>query len=245
MSETEIANRLHYEALQIPPIGKDPLADEYATRYRNIRLEALKREPQAYSSTFKTESQWPLHRFVDRLRNPSLKTFIGLQIPEETKAVDSQHLVLQRPWQGTLSLFGPKVRGAEATAVSTPPWDLFGRPEASVQPPGHDVNQPLIYCISGVYVPALVRLKGVGGKLVQASLSTIKLDARSLGAPSALCIVMADVENEAAKALYLRNGFEIVGEERQEGCDGKEKRTVIFQQDIPTDESRMENTIFQ
>lgn len=201
------------QVLQIPQVKDNTLANEYARRYQSIRLEALKLEPQAFSSKYETESGWPLHRFADRLKNPSSRTFIGIQSMNESKTVKSQQLLLQNHWQGTLTLLGPKFRGLEAIAATKPPWDLFEQPEGSEEPETQDPVQQVVYLIVGVYVTAPARSKGAGRKLVQASLSAIKAEALALRASSALCIVMAGNENESGKTFWLRNGFKLVGED--------------------------------
>jgi RimJ/RimL family protein N-acetyltransferase len=49
------------------PFPLRPLLPEDAALYREIRLEALINAPDAFSSTFEVEKDWPLDRFAARL----------------------------------------------------------------------------------------------------------------------------------------------------------------------------------
>ena len=51
------------------PIVLRPLLPEDAPLYREIRLEALRNEPDAFSSTFEIERERPLEQFAARLRD--------------------------------------------------------------------------------------------------------------------------------------------------------------------------------
>ncbi|MGA8023481.1 MAG: GNAT family N-acetyltransferase [Candidatus Acidiferrales bacterium] len=45
------------------------LGPSEAAAYRQIRLEALRRDPEAFGSTFAAESERPLERFMERMTN--------------------------------------------------------------------------------------------------------------------------------------------------------------------------------
>lgn len=234
MPTSEEGNLTPFAVLQIPKADNDLLAEEFASRYRDIRLKALELEPQAYASTYQTESKWPLSRYMERLNNPSLKTFIGTLPLEEIKAVSTGLSLLENTWLGTLGVFGPKALRSEATAVSKSPWLLFTRPEASMNGEAREPLQRLVYFMVGVYVTKFERSKGLGSRLVHASLAALRGEAMTLQALSALCMVMVEMNNEAGKALYLRNGFSIAAEEWHEGSNGEKKRVLILQQEILT-----------
>lgn len=51
------------------------LNHEYASSYREIRLEALKANPEAFSSSYEEEQEAPLEKYIDRLNNAHFFTF--------------------------------------------------------------------------------------------------------------------------------------------------------------------------
>lgn len=57
------------------------LAPSEAARYREIRLEALRRSPEAFGSTFEAESERPLEQFRERLTNsPVFGAFLNAEL---------------------------------------------------------------------------------------------------------------------------------------------------------------------
>ena len=226
---------------QLPtPFENQSMLQSYAERYRKIRLEALKMEPQAYSSKYETECQWPLDIYMNRLNNPLLKTFVALDTQaESTNDADDHSELLKCPWKGTLGVLGPKPASSGDITASKPPWALFQRaekPEGKAPISTTDPSTQVVYLTVGVYVTKEARLSGIGKQLVQISHAAVREEALGLNAKSALIVVMAEMDNEGGKALYRSQGFQVVAEDTHEGSGGEVCRVLVFQKDVLADE---------
>ncbi|KAL9108798.1 MAG: hypothetical protein Q9227_006455 [Pyrenula ochraceoflavens] len=220
---------------QLPsPFEDENLLEECAARYQTIRLEALRLEPQAYGSKFEVESQWPVNIYMNRLQQPFSRTFIALQSTNTFEDARNQRALLTNPWKGTLTLLGPRLASSGIMTASESPWKLFQQTSSLdelEQISRDDPPTQLVYITVGVYVAKDARGIGVGKKLVYASFDAVRRRAVELNVKSALVVVMAEHDNDSAKALYLSSGFHLVAEEDYENKEGDRGRAKFVPMD--------------
>lgn len=133
-----------------------------APLFREIRLEGLRQEPEAFSSTFENESIQPLSFFADRLAGSAV--------------------------------FGA-FRGS----------DLLGVAGFFVQ---HGPKHGHKGTLWGMYVQPGARREGVGRRLVEAVIDHGRTQVE-------LVQLIVVAENQAARRLYARLGFEEYGVEKR------------------------------
>ncbi|KAL4776634.1 hypothetical protein BDW60DRAFT_203661 [Aspergillus nidulans var. acristatus] len=206
--------------LQIPKrfSTAESLAD-IVTRYRALRLTALQRSPEAFTSTYAREAQFDDKTWTIRVLNPLATVFI-VPFPDTAsedigaRPDDDEDMLMKRPWLGQLTLMGPVSFPINDEKAARAPWELFkyidfeqaARDAASI-PAGSNV----VYVLVGMYVLPEGRAAGNGQRLLEAAIRAVDEETKAKKV-NATVIVLVARENEAAKRLYERVGF-VVWEE--------------------------------
>lgn len=113
-----------------------------ASKYRDLRLAALKESPTSFSSTFETESAFSIEQWISRITTPGKETFICATTPHITAE--------ECEWVAQVTLLGP----VKATAFTLP--DDSGQPNVAAD----DVEEK--WQMLSLYTLPAHRGKGVG-----------------------------------------------------------------------------------
>lgn len=209
--------------------------------YKNLRLQGLQVDREAFSSTYERESQFPLDEWIARIQNPVGKTFVSvfddnkttrsfaeLSVPagDNSIADTNLRLLLSKEWMGQLSLIGPELLSAqgENTALDRP-WEVF----QNYVPPTTAKREPLsgahvVYMLVGMFVLPQARRRGNGQRLLEAAVNAACEEAKARGALTARIVISVEQGNGVAQRLYERVGFEVwddvaeLNSRRQSSC---------------------------
>ncbi|KAK0951738.1 hypothetical protein LTR91_024816 [Friedmanniomyces endolithicus] len=208
--------------------GEDPSAIALPTKYRDLRLHALRTSPEAFASSYEVESQWGLDRTVARLSNPQAAHFIATLADSDTSGTSNnndENALRSQQWVGFIALLGPTKSRSESSAKVSAAHDPFAQMQATglsnnlvrtseqattSRPPQ---TGTLSYHIGAVFVDPGVRKAGVGKALVEAALTEAETQGHERKASAFECTIHVDTYNDAAIRLYQKVGFVVVGEE--------------------------------
>ncbi|CAI6083791.1 GNAT family N-acetyltransferase [Cohnella sp. JJ-181] len=166
------------------------LEEADAEAYRQIRLEALMTDPDAYGSTYERESRFTLEMFAERIKRGAGRFVLGAEAREGGREVGEGG---REVGEG-----GAEVReGGALAGIAT-----FVREEGMKT--AHKGN------VYGVYVAPHARGAGVGKALM---LDLIRR-ARALDGMEQINLAVMS-GNLPAKRLYASLGFEVYGTERR------------------------------
>src|ERR1700761_972213 len=93
-------------------INDDTILKKYIDKYRELRLQSLKSDPDAFSSTFEDESTQSSEFWTGRMLVPRARHFVAVRwnnTSDIAPTSDDPHAVLEAEWVGMLVLLGPKV----------------------------------------------------------------------------------------------------------------------------------------
>ncbi|KAL4816680.1 hypothetical protein BDW67DRAFT_190705 [Aspergillus spinulosporus] len=178
-----------------------------------LRLAALQRSPEAFTSTYAREAQFDDKTWTSRVLNPLATIFIALSPDITTENIgarldDDENMLMKRAWLGQLTLMGPvfPINDEKATRA---PWELFkhidfeqAARDAAFIPDGSNV----VYILFGMYVLPEERGVGNGQRLLEAGIRTVHKESMAKKVNATVIILVAR-ENEKAKRLYERVGF--------------------------------------
>ncbi|KAK2760774.1 hypothetical protein FQN54_002011 [Arachnomyces sp. PD_36] len=203
------------EVVQLPREFSTPSEERFIVeRYKALRLRCLQQEPEAFSSTYEDESQFPDETWVQRVKNPFAKTFVAVRNTAEDKDIfdDGSNLSkLSREWVGLCVLIGPKPLTPERSDPIDALWAFMqttANTNTEPEPKDHS-NQPLSYCTVSMFVSPDQRGCGFGRKLIDAVIEGGRKDAKELMAPKAYLTIFFEVDNRLARRLYGKWGFTI------------------------------------
>ncbi|KAL4989603.1 hypothetical protein BDW68DRAFT_156229 [Aspergillus falconensis] len=184
------------------------------SRYKALRLTALQRSPESFTSTYAREVQFDDETWTSRVFNPLGAIFIALS-PDTTaenvciRPDDDQSMLIGRPWLGKLTLMGPVLFPVNDEKATRAPWELFtdidfkrAAEEATSIPAGSNV----VYVLFGMYVLPEARGAGNGQRLLEAAIRAVDMESKEKKVNGTVIILVAR-ENEKAKRLYERVGF--------------------------------------
>jgi GNAT superfamily N-acetyltransferase len=184
--------------------------DKIVNLYRHLRLAGLKQDPNAFSSKYETEADFPYEKWLSRIENPQARTFIALEedgaVPSSANALTA---LLSREWLGTVTIVGPKFVLSSEIDLSAP-WKVFTEGDQYTTPPADDTDAVAVYMIAGMFVLPASRGRGNGRRLVE---EAAKYARGASATRRTLLVLLVEADNEAARKLYERCGFQKCNEE--------------------------------
>ncbi|KAK4543678.1 hypothetical protein LTR36_005323 [Oleoguttula mirabilis] len=215
----------------LPKLPVCPESDSYAIalahKFRDIRLQSLKFAPEAFASSYEIESQRGIDHTLQRLSNPKADVIVAISSGSAVGGghanVDELQQLLQADWVGFTGLLGPETEQTlSVVSAKRDPWakvtaatstdTATGATAAPVtMSDGGDVKT-LHYHIGGVFVSPSARHSGLGKAMIATAVAKAEAEARRAHA-SMRCSVLVKPENTAARGLYAKAGFVVVGEE--------------------------------
>lgn len=177
-------------------ISKDNAIASSATKYKQLRLQALSVAPTSFSSTYEIESALTDTAWVKRLSEHGRETFICAATATQNNLSNSQ-MPEQSTWVGQLSLLGPQS-----------PRDFILPEESCQKQPTKEKDQELWQMLSLFTLPDH-RGRGLGKKLCQEALSYL---ASYKDSPREVWVrLMVKPDNHATVGLYRGLGFAEAG----------------------------------
>jgi ribosomal protein S18 acetylase RimI-like enzyme len=177
-------------------IAKDNTIASSATKYKQLRLQALSVAPTSFSSTYEIESALTDAEWVNRLSEYGRETFICAATPTQNNLSNSQ-IPEQSTWVGQLTLLGPQN-----------PKDFILPEESGQKKPTEEKDQELWQMLSLFTLPDH-RGRGLGKKLCQEALSYL---ASYKNSPRKVWVrLMVKPANHATVSLYQGLGFAEAG----------------------------------
>ena len=207
----------------------------YASKYRTLRLDALKTNPEAFGSTYGRELVFDDTVWEQRLANPAACTFVALENTGvhaagtgSSSTFAPNEDIVSNPWVGTLTLSGPYIHPGLYPSTSTQPFtyymNIIRNPSAYRKPSENSIvttTSPAVaataeittdlYGITGMWIHPASRGKGIAKSLINTALSTIPTVP---GCSPKICIMFTEWDNHAALNTYKACGFVTMGEEK-------------------------------
>lgn len=211
-----MAKDMSYTIVALP---KDTLGEAdfrmLVTRARDFRLESLQLAPESFGITYEVEASKEPKFWNNRVANPQATTFIACRYGQmEIEKVKDDHVkrILEAEWLGSIILLGPKY-GVADFALNISPWQILDQDSRLVGDRDRDSEMLRHYLINGMFVVPTARGLGLGKALVTTALEHAMKQTRESGAETMMCTIIVDKENDPARNLYLKSGFEVIKEE--------------------------------
>lgn len=224
--------------ITVPP--PNPHLPTLTTKYKNLRLTALKTAPTSFSSTYAHESQFSDETWTSRVLNPRGQTFIAVRRPSEhastgLDAHDEMQRLLHYEWVGQLTLIGPDVLSEEEKGE---PWMVFlgGRDQSSTSDEGEagvEGGKHAAYILVGMFVLSAFQGLGIGRRLIEAAMERVERDrAEREDVARFTVIIMVEQHNGTARRLYEKCGFDVRDEAAKVKIQDKWVHVVAMTRDI-------------
>ncbi|KAK4560344.1 hypothetical protein LTR86_005540 [Recurvomyces mirabilis] len=224
--EMEMERRLTTDIVKLPTLSDQtqtsPNILDLAQRWRSFRLHALKTAPEAFAASHEIESQHGIEKTIERLSSSKATHFVALDSTSphgDTSHTPKRLDVLEAPWVGTIVLLGPLTDAGSTRITATK--DPFARVAASDHVTGIETstfqpandgavkNEILHYHLNGI----AARGRGLGLALIQAALIEAAHWAKASDSKGFKATILVDDYNTAARQLYEKAGFVVVGRE--------------------------------
>ena len=197
---------------------------ETARKYRQIRLLALQASPNAYASTYEKELEFPPDMWLQRLRNRSARHIIATA--DSREPVSDALVRGNGNWVGLIVVLEKST--PENPSVTTSPWSSAIPQErgfSTSSRPTDMVLDRVWYQLNGLFVHPSARRQGLGKALIYAALEHIKTSMANHGTRATKVVILVDLWNETARALYSSCGFKV--EDEDDYRVGDEVRTAF------------------
>ncbi|KAE8369763.1 hypothetical protein BDV27DRAFT_114535 [Aspergillus caelatus] len=181
------------------------------TRYRTLRLRGLKENPDAFSSKYEDEVEFPYEKWLARVTNPQARSFIAYD-DQTDNSLDPLALLLSREWLGTVTIVGPRLLPEDNKTLSKAPWDVFFLTDERI-PSEETHHTTLVYMLGGMFVLEAGRRKGNGRRLIERAVSEVRTEATEAGASRVLVVSIVERNNDAARRLYETCSFDVWDDE--------------------------------
>jgi GNAT superfamily N-acetyltransferase len=117
--------------------------------------------------------------------------------------------MLSREWLGTVTIGGPKFAFSNEIDPDAP-WKVFTESDRYTTPSESDRGAVAVYMIAGMFVLPAWRGRGNGRRLVE---EAAKYTRGASVSERTLLVLLVEADNEAARKLYERCGFQKCNEE--------------------------------
>ena len=197
-------------------------------RARDFRLKSLQLAPESFGITYEMEMAKGPDYWSNRVTNPKATTFIAYR-SNATKFGDGveDHIqeCLGAEWLGSIILLGPK-SGIAKFSANTSPWVVMDQASEDLENLTREAKPARHYLINAMFVMPAARGLGVGKALVNSALDHAVKQTKESNFETMRCTIFTDKDNDSARELYLKSGFEIVGEEMFRPEKGKHRMSI-------------------
>jgi GNAT superfamily N-acetyltransferase len=185
-----------------------------------FRLDALRDDPEAFSSTFAEWQAFPREHWIARMTNPRATTIISLASPPSESTSELQN-ILDSDWLASSVLVRPEDQDESHHSANKSPWSSTGATSNEASSQSKEANRNILFLVNGVYVKPGARGLGVGTAHLNGSIEAGNAIARAEGVSKVNYQVRVVSTNTSAIKLYERVGFK--KNDRKETVQMKEK----------------------
>ncbi|EXJ85019.1 hypothetical protein A1O3_05694 [Capronia epimyces CBS 606.96] len=183
---------------------------EYSSRLQALRLRSLKQDPSSFISTYENEVDQPQEFWLQRILDPKAIHLVVVRNDPEYDALDKESGGLMKgEWVGFVVIIAPD-------------WDE-GENQGHESPP---------YLMAALYVTSDCRGLGLGKRLVQATLDTVKQAGSVKNVTSRSCITHVRHGNKQALALYQKMGFQAINPNEHTEKEGRTYNVTTLRIDL-------------
>lgn len=173
----------------LPKPEDDQALAVQARAFRDIRLRALRADPQGFRAKYEDELDKPLEFWMGRLQPAHIRHFVAVVAEDESDA---------NPLVDENTVF-------QALGVVVP--------QKTPQRQGADCDGSIVeestYHLFGLWVDPALRRQGMASTLIRRTVECVKADAKSRGSKSVKYCTAAAKGNDQALKLYLKLGFQV------------------------------------
>jgi len=188
----------------LPKVGlEDSTFQEYSKRLRILRLKSLQADPDSWVSIYESEADQPPEFWWKRLREPRAVHHVLVRNDPSTDSSDTKSALLAGEWIGFVVMIIP---GAEDR---TPEYDM-----------------------SALYIDAEARGLGLGKRMVQKVIDTVRQHETKVGEELPFCTASVRHGNESALGLYQKLGFRVINTDRIAEKEGRKYHTTDVRFDV-------------
>jgi GNAT superfamily N-acetyltransferase len=217
-----------FKVIQLPGSydsgGPQRLLQTLAQKSKSLRLQSLKSNPEAFSSTYEREIAFEDAIWENRLKNTEARTLICLDMGNHEAERDGLDAAAEAPWVGVTVLVGPRtLEGPYPPPSGEVPWKAFPAAVARALDAKESAGKTSAYVINAVYVTPLARGKGLGKELIERAVevSREEFQKNRAAGEQGVCLVFVSKDNEPAAGLYQACGFEMDCEDEHAGGSGQ------------------------
>ena len=196
-----------YATFSIPQDCGNLHLDALATKFRNFKLDALQRAPEAFSAEFNAESQLPHSVWLSRIIEPGTTTLVCVATATDkhtdgdASTPDNERLkaLLEGEWTGTFTLIGPIPREDYLFPKS-------GQPEPGLE--GFETRWQL----TSLFTLPKFRGLGIARRLTEAAIQFGQHTSNKLGSATGRVVqtrvrLIVHPKNLGVVAMYEKFGF--------------------------------------
>ncbi len=174
-----------YTVYSIPAIP----GQHHIVQYRELRLQAIKADPDCFSSSHERELSLSYEQWKARLQSRDKVTIVAAASLQSSERLSWQH-----KWVGMITVAGPKV------------LQKFG-----FTPPRAVQGGEGFYLLMGAWVHPGHRRKGLGREMIAAGLEWIQADDGVSSGDERMLLLQVARNNQRAISLYTSIGFRQIG----------------------------------
>ncbi|KAI6750807.1 hypothetical protein HG530_014257 [Fusarium avenaceum] len=215
------------KVINLPKSLSDPSQwDKLVEKFKTYRLQSLQLSPEAFSSTYAREVEFPKEIWEARLKNASALNTIVISDPSPDSE-DDLSLVLNSPWIASLVLSGPlnaatAAKDWEKQLNFDPGTNYFGPVPPEIE---------TAYVLNAIYVLPSERRKGLANQLIDyAKRYVVEVNKGK----KIMLVLLVNFESIAARKCYAKSGFELVYDYwfRESGGSGTKGHAAVMRLDV-------------
>lgn len=176
---------------------------EYSQRLRTLRLKSLQADPGSWISTYESEVNQPPEFWWNRLKEPRAVHHVLVKNDPDTDSSDTNSALLSGEWLGFVVMLIP-------TAEDRSPE----------------------YEMSALYIDTQARGLGLGKRMVQKVIETVRQHKAEVGEESPSCVANVRHGNDSALRLYQHMGFRVIDADQIAEKEGRKYHTTEMRFDV-------------
>lgn len=207
MSNTMVSFSVH--SLPRPAPDHDTLV-AWSARLKDLRLKSLKSDADSWISTYESEVGQPEEFWLSRLQATRACHLVLVRDGPPGHGIDTEALpLLQGDWVGFVVIIGPE------------PSNMGKSGSASSE-----------YLMSALFIDAELRGYGLGKRLVQEAMTTVRHDALMNKLTAPYCTTSVRHGNDHALKMYQKLGFRIVEPVSHGVKEGRQYTSTVLRTDL-------------
>ncbi|KEF56209.1 uncharacterized protein A1O9_07790, partial [Exophiala aquamarina CBS 119918] len=182
---------------------KEATFREYSQRLRALRLKSLQADPGSWISAYESEVNQPPEFWWNRLKETRAIHHVLVKDDSEKVPCDIHSKLLAGEWLGFVVMIIPSAE-----------------------------DKTLEYEMSALYIDAQARGLGLGKRMVQKVIDTVRQHDAKVGEGSPFCVANVRHGNDSALSLYQHLGFLVIDADQIVEKEGKKYHTTEMRFDV-------------